>query len=219
MVNGMKKKSMNSFGYTIFKPIVRTLFYLLYRPKVIGRKNVLKSGPYVLAGNHTKWLDAVMLVSVVPNNQVHFLAKEELWHGFGRIVVKAMGCIPVNRKIHDKDALIKAYEYLNNGSCIGIFPEGTINKTDDIIMPFKFGAVKMCRETGAYLIPFVITGKYRLFRRGITIEFLKPRKVSGDLEIENDRLMDSVSNKLTKYFLKSGEKNVGKKRGNNNEKQ
>ena len=44
-----------------------------------------------------------MLVSVTPKNQVHFLAKEELWHGKGWIVVKAMGCIPVNRKIHDKD--------------------------------------------------------------------------------------------------------------------
>ena len=53
----------------------------------------------------------------------------------------------------------------------------TINRTDDIIMPFKFGAVKMCKETGADLIPFVITGKYKLFKRGITIEFLKPRKV------------------------------------------
>ena len=219
MVNDMKKKNMNSFGYTIFKPIVKALFYLLYRPKVIGKENILRSGPYVLAGNHTKWLDAVMLVSVVPYNQVHFLAKEELWHGLGWIVVKAMGCIPVNRKIHDKDALTKAYCYLNNGSCIGVFPEGTINRTDDVIRPFKYGAVKMCKETNAYLIPFVITGKYKLFRKGITIEFLKPRKVSSDLEIENDKLMDSVRNKLTKYFFETGAKKSCKERGNNNEKE
>ena len=205
--------------------VIRSLNLLLKRYfiyylglKLLVKKIFQKNGPYVLAGNHTKWLDSVMLVSVAPRNQVHFLATEELWHGKGWIVVKAMGCIPVNRKIHDKDVLIKAYEYLNNGSCIGIFPEGTINRTDDIIMPFKFGAVKMCKETNADLIPFVITGKYKLFKRGITIEFLKPRKVSQDLELENEKLMDAVSEKLEDYFLITGEKRVTKKRGKKNDK-
>lgn len=212
----MKKKNMNAWGYTLVKPIVKVLFYTLFRPTIKGRENIPKKGPFVLAGNHTKWLDSVMLVSVTPKNQVHFLAKEELWHGKGWIVVKAMGCIPVNRKVHDKDALIKAYEYLNNGSSIGIFPEGTINRTDDIIMPFKFGAVKMCKETDATLVPFVITGKYKLFKKGVTIEFLKPRKVTGDLEIENEKLMSDVKEKLEDYFLVTGEKKVSRKRGKKN---
>lgn len=212
----MKKKNMNAWGYTLVKPIVKVLFYTLFRPTIKGRENIPKKGPFVLAGNHTKWLDSVMLVSVTPKNQVHFLAKEELWHGKGWIVVKAMGCIPVNRKIHDKDALIKAYEYLNNGSSIGIFPEGTINRTDDIIMPFKFGAVKMCKETDATLVPFVITGKYKLFKKGVTIEFLKPRKVTGDLEDENEKLMSDVKEKLEDYFLLTGEKKVSRKRGKKN---
>ena len=207
---------MNAWGYTLVKPIVKLLFYTLYRPTIKGRENIPKKGPFVLAGNHTKWLDSVMLVSVTPKNQVHFLAKEELWHGKGWIVVKAMGCIPVNRKIHDKDALIKAYEYLNNGSSIGIFPEGTINRTDDIIMPFKFGAVKMCKETNATLVPFVITGKYKLFKKGVTIEFLKPRKVTEDLELENEKLMNDVKEKLEDYFLITGEKKVDRKRGKKN---
>ena len=207
---------MNAWGYTLVKPIVKLLFYTLYRPIIKGRENIPKKGPFVLAGNHTKWLDSVMLVSVTPKNQVHFLAKEELWHGKGWIVVKAMGCIPVNRKIHDKDALIKAYEYLNNGSCIGIFPEGTINRTDDIIMPFKYGAVKMCKETGATLVPFVITGKYKLFKKDVTIEFLKPRKVTSDLELENEKLMSDVKEKLEDYFLITGEKKVDMKRGKKN---
>lgn len=210
-----KKKNMDAFGYKIVKPIVKFLFYTLYRPTIIGKENIPKDGPYVLAGNHTKWLDPVMLVSVAGKNQVHFLAKEEMWHGKGWIVVKAMGCIPVNRKIHDKDALIKAYEYLNNGSCIGIFPEGTINRTDDIIMPFKIGAVKMASVTGAPIVPFVITGKYKLFKKGITIEFLKPREVHEDLTLENEKLMDVVSEKLEDYFLETGEK-VVKKRGKKN---
>lgn len=165
----------------------------------------------MLAGNHTKWLDPVLLVGVAGKNQVHFLAKEEMWHNIGWIAVKTMSCIPVNRKIHDKDALISAYECLNNGSCIGIFPEGTINKTKDLIMPFKIGAVKMCKETGAKLVPFVITGKYKWFGKSIKIEFLKPREVGDDLELENDRLMNDVSEKLGEYFSVTKEKEVPKK--------
>ena len=65
-------------------------------------------------------------------------------------------------------------------------------------------------------MPFVITGKYKLFKRGITIEFLKPRKVSQDLELENEKLMDAVSEKLEDYFLITGEKKVTKKRGKKN---
>lgn len=206
----MKKRS--SLIYKIIRPIIKGLVYLLFRPKVIGKENIPKNGPYVLAGNHTKWLDPVMLVGIAGKNQVHFLAKEEMFHGASLIVVKAMGCIPVNRNIHDKDALVSAYNYLNKGSCIGIFPEGTINRTSDIIMPFKIGAVKMCKETGAKLVPFVITGKYKWFGSGITIEFLKPREVKGDLTLENGKLMDCISEKLEEYFLISGEKKVSRKR-------
>ena len=55
-----------------------------------------------------------------------------------------MGIIPVNRKIHDKNALKTAEEELLNKKVIGIFPEGTINRTDEVTIPFKIGAVKIC---------------------------------------------------------------------------
>ena len=210
----MKRRS--TFIYKIIRPIVKGLVYLIFRPEVKGLENIPKDGPYVLAGNHTKWLDPVMLVAVSGRNQVHFLAKEEMWHGAGWIVVKAMGCIPVNRKIRDKDALISAYKHLNSSRCIGIFPEGTINRTNDITMPFKIGAVKMCKETGASLVPFVITGKYKWFGKNIKIEFLKPRKVTGELDLENDKLRNCISDKLEDYFLITGEKKVNKKRGKKN---
>lgn len=210
----MKRRS--TFIYKIVRPIVKGLVYLIFRPEVKGLENIPKDGPYVLAGNHTKWLDPVMLVAVSGRNQVHFLAKEEMWHGAGWIVVKAMGCIPVNRKIRDKDALISAYKHLNSSRCIGIFPEGTINRTNDITMPFKIGAVKMCKETGASLVPFVITGKYKWFGKNIKIEFLKPRKVTGELDLENDKLRNCISDKLEDYFLITGEKKVNKKRGKKN---
>lgn len=186
---------MDTVFYRIVRPIVKGLFYLLFRPTVIGRENIPDLDGVVLAGNHTKWLDPIMLVSV-QKRQVHFLAKEELFHGVTKPIVKGMGAIPVNRKIHDRDALECAIHCLNEKLCVGVFPEGTINRTDDIIMPFKTGAVRMASQTGSILVPFVITGKYRLFRKGIVIEFLKGNKISNNTTKENERLMKSVAKKL-----------------------
>ncbi len=190
-------KIKDTLFYKIVKPLLVFLVYLLYRPTIIGEENIEKEGPIVLAGNHTKWLDPIMLVAIV-KRQVHFLAKIELFKGPISLITKGMGAIPVNRKIHDKNALETAITSLKEGLCIGIFPEGTINRTNNLIMPFKIGAVKMSKETNATLIPFVITGKYKLFRKSIKIEFLKPIKVSDDLEKSNQQLMKLVEEKLRK---------------------
>ncbi len=189
-------KYKDTLIYKIAKPIVKVIFVVCYRPTVVGLENLPKKGRILIAGNHTKWLDSVMLVAMT-NRPVHFLAKKELFDKKKSAwIVKAMGCIPVNRKTKDSNALETAYKYLENEKCIGIFPEGTINRTDDIIMPFKMGAVKACSKTNTKLVPFVITGEYKLFKNKIKLEFLKPMTIGEDLEKENQKLMDKVSKKL-----------------------
>lgn len=181
--------------YKVVRPLVVFLIKVLYHPTVIGKENISSTGRVLLAGNHTKWLDPVMLVGV-QKRQIHFLAKEELFHGITKFIVKGMGCVPVNRKIHDHNALQGAIDYLNKDLCVGIFPEGTINRTDKTIMNFKIGAVKASHDTNTKLVPFVITGKYKLFRKGIKIEFLKPLTISNDLSKENDKLMKLISKRI-----------------------
>ena len=45
---------------------------------------------------------------------------------------------------------------------------------------------------------------------------MKPRKVCEDLELENEKLMSDVKEKLEDYFLITGEKKVNRKRGKKN---
>ena len=197
MVNKMTKYKDKMF-YRIVKPLLNFLIWFLYHPTVVGRENIPKKGPVVLAGNHTKWIDPPSLCAIVHGRQVHFLAKKEMFKGKLAFIAKGMGAIPVDRSIHDKNALNNAIDALNDGLCIGIFPEGTINRTKDVIMPFKIGAVKMSKEANATLVPFIITGKYRLFRKGIRMEFLKPIKVGDDLDKANEKLMKAVKEGLIK---------------------
>jgi 1-acyl-sn-glycerol-3-phosphate acyltransferase len=108
-----------------------------------------------------------------------------------------MGIIPIDRVNHQNEkSIATAKEILNNNGVIGIFPEGTINKTNDIIMPFKIGAVKFASDTNKKIVPFTIKGKYKLFSR-IKLTFYKPIEInSNDLKKENDRLMDIIKTNL-----------------------
>lgn len=185
----------------LFYKIIRTLGYglyrLLYRPQIVGKKNIPKKGRVVLAGNHTNNLDCATLI-VSTRRCIHFLAKEELCKGPMGWFFRAMGLIPVKRKAHDGKALPASIAYLENDKVIGIFPEGTINRGNDVILPFKIGAVKMAHDANSEIVPFTIKGKYRIFRKGPKIEFYEPIKIkSDDLDKENEKFMKLISKKLT----------------------
>ena len=177
--------------YRVVRPIISLLFKIIYNPKIIGKENIKKEGRIILAGNHTNILDAVLLMSTTKRS-IHFLAKDELWKGLKRVIFSNMGLIPVNRRTKDKNALKEAIKYLNNDQVIGIFPEGTIGKNG--LLPFKMGAVKMAYETKSKILPFVITGKYRIFFNDLKIEFLEEVEIkSDDLEKENEKLRSKIS--------------------------
>ena len=181
--------------YKLARPIIKVLFNFFYRPTYIGRENIPSSGGFVLAGNHTSYLDPLLLMSSY-DKTIHFLAKDSLIKGIKGIIFKHTGIIPVNRKIHDKDALCEAKKDLNNKQVIGIFPEGTINRTKDLTLPFKIGAVKMAQDTNTLLVPFTITNKYKLFRKSVIIEFYKPYKVVTNLDDENNKLRAFIEDEL-----------------------
>lgn len=182
--------------YKIIRPIIKMLCTTIFKPKIIGKENIPNDGRLILAGNHTNIFDCILLLSST-NRCIHFLAKDSLIKGWKKPIFKDLGIIPVNRTIHDKNALNDAKKILLNEGLIGIFPESTINRTDNIIMPFKIGAVKMSHDTNSQIVPFTITGKYIPFKNDLTIKFEKPFIVEDEnLEYENKKLMKIISREL-----------------------
>ena len=106
---------------------------------------------------------------------------------------KRTGCISVDRKNKDEHAKECAIEVLKDGGAIGLFPEGTRNKTKEFLLPFKFGAVSMAKKTDSYLVPFGITGDYKFRSKNLVIRYGKPFKVT-DLELDtaNEILFSKV---------------------------
>lgn len=186
--------------YDILRPIITVLMKLLFRIEIVGSENIPKDGGVVLAGNHKSNFDCVLLISSV-KRMIRFIAKKELIEGRLGFFFKKMGLIPVDRNKKNKKAISEAIEVLRNGGVVGIFPEGTLNKTEYITMPFKMGAVKMALESECQIVPFAIVHDYRLFRKGVKIIFGKAYNIKdkNDLKKENITLMNKVIR-----LLKSG---------------
>lgn len=182
----------NPFCYKMFKIILGPIFKFYYKPKFIGIENIPKDGSILVVGNHIHLMDQCLPI-LSTKRVINYMAKKEYFDN-KKVAwfFKSAGCISVDRSKKDDMAVKSALEVLNNGGAIGLFPEGTRNKTDKLLLDFKFGAVSMANKTDSYLVPFGIRGKYK-FRSGVTVEFGKPFKVKNDdLEGANKKLRKEV---------------------------
>lgn len=184
--------------YKICKVIYIVLLKILFRPRVYGKENVPREGSLIFAGNHKHAVDPVVVMSST-NRMVHYIAKEELFRGLHGKLFKKIGLIKVYRNRSNPNAIIEAEKILENGGTIGIFPEGTRNKTKNEILKFRYGTVKIAKKTNTKILPFAIRGKYKLFRKGVELEFGKPIDVSKmELEEANKFLENEVLKLLRK---------------------
>ncbi len=178
--------------YRFTRPIIKVLMKFLFHIEIIGSENIPLDEGCVLAGNHKSNFDCFLLISSTKRT-IRFLAKRELMDKCGWLF-KRMAIIPVDRKKKNKEAVNEAVNVLKNDGVIGIFPEGTFNKTSYIVRNFKMGAVKMSSDANKKIVPFAIINEYKLFRKSVKIIFGKPYKIKNknDLKSENIILMNKV---------------------------
>lgn len=200
----MENKKEKMFPYRILKPILGPIFKLYYNPKIIGKQNIPTEGPILIVGNHKHLYDQCLPI-LATKRPIHYMAKKEYFDSKMAWFFKMMGCIPVDRSKKDNNATTKALEVLNNGLALGLFPEGTRNKTKEFLLPFKFGTVSMAKKTNAMIVPFGLTGDYKFRSKNLTIRFGTPYKVTNDLETENQKL-----EKIVEDLMKENLKNTGK---------
>lgn len=201
-----KKRFKGEIGYSLLTPIMRVLFKLYYNPKIINKEVIPKEGPILIVGNHKHIYDQCLTI-MATKRVIHYMAKKEYFDGKMAWFFKLVGCIPVDRSIKDHNATDKALKVLNSGGAIGLFPEGTRNKTKDVfLLPFKFGTVSMTKKTNATIIPFGLTGDYKFRSKNLTIRYGTPFKVGEmDLEDANKKLYEEVE-RLMRENLEGEEK-------------
>ena len=93
-----------------------------------------------------------------------------------------------------KTALYDLDNYLNE-----LVNRKIITKEDyqnNILLPIKFGTVSMAQKTGATIIPYGISGKYKFLNNHLNIRFGNPINVPKDMDLEtaNKLLFNAITN-------------------------
>lgn len=178
--------------YYFLRNLANVLLRILYRPKKIDKENIPQEGPIILAGNHVNAIDPVMVITST-KRLVHYMAKESLFKGIHGWIFKKVGTIKVHRNKSNPVAVMEAEDILKHGGAVGIFPEGTRNRTNEDLLKFRHGTVSIAKKTNSKIVPFAIRGKYKIFRKGLSIKFGKPIDVSNmEIEEANDYLRGEV---------------------------
>ena len=149
--------------YSSLRPVAWVLTHLVCRYRVSGREHVPRSGPLLVVANHLSWYDPILLALVLPR-RVWFYAKIEVfrWPIIGWLC-RLTGQIPVHRGEGDRAALEKALAYLREGKALMVFPEGTIERQEQMIAPHT-GVAMLALRSGATILPIAHTGTRRILR-------------------------------------------------------
>ena len=186
---------------------------LLFRPKVTGLRHVPTTGPVIIASNHLSFSDSIFMPLVVPR-KVTFLAKSEYFTSPGikgfikKLTFIALGQVPVDRSggKRSEAALLTGLRVLNEGSCIGIYPEGT-RSPDGRLYKGRTGIARMAIESGAAVVPVAMfntaeiqpTGQVVPKVRRVEMIFAEPMYFTGDstdpsvLRDATNKIMDVIA--------------------------
>jgi 1-acyl-sn-glycerol-3-phosphate acyltransferase len=157
--------------YSILRGAFWVFTHLVCRYRVSGRKYVPLKGSLIIVANHLSWYDPIILGVVLPR-RVWFFSKAEifLWPIIG-LLCKLTGQIPVHRGESDRAALEKGIVYVREGKALMIFPEGTVERQEELIAAHA-GAAMLAMRTGATVLPVAHCGTRRVLR---SPRFLFPR--------------------------------------------
>ncbi|KUO50489.1 MAG: hypothetical protein APF76_07490 [Desulfitibacter sp. BRH_c19] len=156
--------------YSFAKAIFLFIFKYLCRWQVEGVENIPQKGPVVLIANHTSYWDPIAL-GVVSSRRVSFMAKAELFKiPVLSQIVKGLGAFPVDRQKSDRAALRAALDILDKGDVVGMFPEGTRIR-DEELGEFKMGATMIAAKANAPIIPIALINTPKIFSKGFFRSF------------------------------------------------
>ena len=185
-----KRTFLYTFVVLLYAIVVKILFFM----RIEGRENIPKERNCVLMGNHQCLLDPVTLALCVPDREIHFMGKKELFENrlLGWAFRKVHG-FPVDRGNMDMAAIRTAMGVLRDGNTLGIFPEGTRSKTGHML-PLLGGASLLALKSGCDVVPVYIDGRYKPFHR-IVVRVGKPVEMA---DLRAGRMNRETCDELTR---------------------
>jgi 1-acyl-sn-glycerol-3-phosphate acyltransferase len=181
--------------YRFCRGLVNIFLRTYFRMSVEGAEHIPTEGGFVLAGNHMSYLDPFVM-GVGCSRQVYFMAKAEIFKiPVIKQVAVRLGAFPVRRGGADRQAIRKGLDILMRGDVLGVFPEGTRNRSDtgELLTP-QGGAAMLALKADVPVVPAAIWGTDRVdgwlhfpkpvrigVRFGAPIYFTKVDKVNHEI--------------------------------------
>jgi 1-acyl-sn-glycerol-3-phosphate acyltransferase len=154
-----RRDTVFAVTYWVLKAVLSPIFYFFWRIDVVGRENIPKSGPVILAPNHTSFCDSFFLPLVL-RRRVTFVAKAEYFDSWKTAwFFRAAGQIPMHRQggSASERALAAARDVLSEGGVLGIYPEGT-RSPDGRLYRGHTGVARLALQCAAPVVPVGMTG-------------------------------------------------------------
>ena len=200
--------------YVVIGPVVKAVF----RPWIVGRRNVPSQGAAILASNHLSFADSIFLPLMI-DRPVSFLAKSDYFTGRGlrgwatRVFFKATGQLPIDRSggKASEASLNTGLQVLGRGDLLGIYPEGT-RSPDGRLYRGRTGIARMALEAHVPVVPVVMVdtdtmmpiGRPRVVRVGVVIG--EPLDFSRFEGMESDRyILRSITDEIMVALQRLGE--------------
>jgi 1-acyl-sn-glycerol-3-phosphate acyltransferase len=202
--------------YVVIGPIVKAI----WRPWIVGRRNIPAEGAAILASNHLSFIDSVFLPLMI-DRPMSFLAKSDYFTGKGlkgwatRMFMKGTGQIPIDRTggKASEASLNTGLQVLGRGDLLGIYPEGT-RSPDGKLYRGRTGIARMALEAHVPVVPVLMvdtdtmmpigTTVPRIVRVGIVVG--EPLDFSRFAGMEGDRyILRSITDEIMVALQRLGE--------------
>lgn len=185
------------------------------RVRYEGLENVDLTRSYVYVGNHQSGMDVVNFGRLAFPRTVTVGKREILWVPFFGWAYAASGNILINRsKSADAIArLDRAIQIIQKKRMsIALFPEGTRNRTDQPLLPFKRGAFHLAIGARLPIVPIVsspVRDTFALTRLGgvqVILRVLPPIPTQGLESKDATRLAEQTRELMLKHFAELAQK-------------
>lgn len=209
LLNGKRAQDSIFFFLKIWAALFSVLCFFPVRSRGINKTD----RAYIYVCNHNSYLDAIAVVTAIKGS-FKPLGKIEMVRVpiFGLIYKKVV--VLIDRK--SKESRARSVEELKadlaKGQSILIFPEGTMNRSDEALADFYDGAFRIAIETQTDIVPMVILNARKLFPRAnplaikpgqITCVFAEPVRVNGMVPEDLEKLKSGVRETMEKMIRNS----------------
>jgi 1-acyl-sn-glycerol-3-phosphate acyltransferase len=146
-------------AWLIGRPTIGALIRTFAPLRAYGRDRVPLQGPVVFCFNHFSWLDPWAFGAVVPRT-TYYVAKQEA-HDNPLIgpFIRLFGTASIRRGESDREAIRFMREVVRRGDALGMFPEGTRQKSEP--GPVRTGAAMIAVQEEVPVVCGAIEGSQR----------------------------------------------------------